>query len=480
MPSVKLRHLYRIFKSYRHMNQIKISEEFYHLISSLTKNEKRDFHIHLRTYDGDTMSKECFRLLCQNAIQSDEEMLTYIESPEAKRAWTQTKRYLFNKIIANLRRLNKDAENEASSLVIQANILAERGLYMAAVRRLKKALDIADEHDFSVLKLWIIEHLEKIPCAKLPKNYKDRDVIDTDKLTDQRQKLAKEIYEVGEMEFRYEQSEEVFNTYFVGAPDSVWLKYYRQHFMPTSERAGLLKKKSGGNRLFFIKDPSQSVVIWSGIVDKNPDDYYAKYKLGLSLFMRQDFQDLRTFLGTLDINKANLKEQMRIISLWQILLNNYLTAGIPLPYVDLGDIELSECPAAIEFVFISGCRHHFLGNTVFAKKAFTSISQLHNPKYRVDIIAASKIMHCLLVYESGDNDWAVNLLRSGRKYLERKGLLGEIEKRSFSVIKSLIDRYPPKIDKLQKAIEGADPFVVNYYYKSLVNALLPEPETRTA
>lgn len=142
-----------------------ISQSFqiFSLIKSLTKAEKRNFRIYAKRIQ-DAQDFKFLRLfdLIDGSEQIDDQ-LVLMKMNLTKSQFSNLKRHLYTQIIASLRMLHKEknANFKVREFIDYAYILYGKGLYVQALKILKKASDLAKKNHLIYMLLTIVE-LEKL------------------------------------------------------------------------------------------------------------------------------------------------------------------------------------------------------------------------------------------------------------------------------------------------------------------------------
>lgn len=163
------------------------------LIQSLTKAEKRNFKLYLKRIQKNVESTkfiQLFECLDKNPAIADESIRSYLQL-ERNSQLTNLRRHLYQHICTSLRldHIKKRKDIQIREWIDYAHILYGKGLYLEALKILKKAKDSAKGQNLDILHLDILEFEKLIETRHITRNLKGN----TDELTDQTTKRSKII-----------------------------------------------------------------------------------------------------------------------------------------------------------------------------------------------------------------------------------------------------------------------------------------------
>ncbi len=141
------------------------SGQLFQLIKSLTTAEKRNFRLYAKRNQGDDSMKflQLFDFLDKQKILDERAILTKLKDVDRKQL-PNLKRHLFTQILGSLHLVSKkrNLSIQGRDYITYAEILYERGLYLQSLKILEKALNIAENHGFEMMKLHILERQKLI------------------------------------------------------------------------------------------------------------------------------------------------------------------------------------------------------------------------------------------------------------------------------------------------------------------------------
>ena len=140
------------------------SEHVLNLIKSLSKAEKRNFRIYAKRIQNseELLFLRLFDLVDKQKSFDEQEIYANLGLTDRVQ-FSNLKRHLYTQIIASLRMLFKEkgANYKVREYVDYAYILYGKGLYLQALKILKKAKEMAKKHHLIYLQLTIIEFEKK-------------------------------------------------------------------------------------------------------------------------------------------------------------------------------------------------------------------------------------------------------------------------------------------------------------------------------
>jgi len=149
------------------------SSQVFSLVKSLTKAEKKNFRLYAKRIQdsGDLLFLRLFDLLDKQKELSEYDLLENLGSI-SKSQFSNLKRHLYSQIIASLRILHKEkrANFKVREYLDYAYILYGKGLYLQALKILKKAKVLAEKHHLIYLQLTIIEYEKTIETRHITRS----------------------------------------------------------------------------------------------------------------------------------------------------------------------------------------------------------------------------------------------------------------------------------------------------------------------
>jgi hypothetical protein len=139
---------------------MKKQDALFQLIKSLTRGEKRNFHILAQLTAGDKKYLQLFDVI-DNLEEYDElKILKKFKHDEKfEKQFAYNKNYLYNSILNSLAYFHKGIDAEYSSIILHVRILLEKNLYFQAKKLLNKAKEsvLSRERFEELLRLLSVE-----------------------------------------------------------------------------------------------------------------------------------------------------------------------------------------------------------------------------------------------------------------------------------------------------------------------------------
>ena len=140
---------------------MKPTDHLYQLIKSLTKSEKRYFKLYSQLQKGDKQYLRIIDSLEKMKGNYDEEKLKQIlvKKQINVEQFHVTKNYLYNLILKALRSYNdqKSISNKLKSLLAEAKILEQKGLYNQYEKKLKSAKSLSVKYEKHLVRLAVLD-----------------------------------------------------------------------------------------------------------------------------------------------------------------------------------------------------------------------------------------------------------------------------------------------------------------------------------
>ncbi len=150
---------------------MKRQDALFQLIKSLTRGEKRNFHILAQLTSGDKKYIQLFDVI-EGLEEYDEPKILkkFKLDPKFEKQFAYHKNYLYNAILNSLAYFHKGFEAEMSSITLQVRVLLEKNLFFQAKKLLNKAKESASAQEKfeELLKLLYME----VEILKITENIK--------------------------------------------------------------------------------------------------------------------------------------------------------------------------------------------------------------------------------------------------------------------------------------------------------------------
>lgn len=179
-------------------------KQFYLLLFSLSKAEKRHFKLLASLHEGEkkylAALDELERAVAPDMVLADDfELDEHTLKSRLARKGIQSpvravRAYLSGGIFRSLRLLEegKTKKDEAKTLLQEGIILERRALFEAAAQRFEAALELAEQYEFLPLGIEIIRHLQNVRAQQNLKNYREQILALCAKMEDMAAKMQTE------------------------------------------------------------------------------------------------------------------------------------------------------------------------------------------------------------------------------------------------------------------------------------------------
>ncbi|MFK8102605.1 MAG: hypothetical protein AB8G15_08770 [Saprospiraceae bacterium] len=149
------------------------SNQVFNLVKSLTKAEKRNFRLYAKRIqdNGALLFLQLFDVMDKQKVLKETEILTQL-GQIGKGQFSNLKRHLYAQIIASLRMLHKEkrANFKVREYLDYAYILYGKGLYLQALKLLRKASILANKHHLIYMQLTIVEFEKTIESRHITRS----------------------------------------------------------------------------------------------------------------------------------------------------------------------------------------------------------------------------------------------------------------------------------------------------------------------
>ena len=149
------------------------SDQVFKLIKSLSTAEKRNFRMYAKRIQDkqDLLFLKLFDLLDKQKELQEMQIREEL-GKLSKMQYSNLKRHLYSQIIASLRLIfrEKGANFKVREYIDYAYILYGKGLYLQALKILKKARELAEKHHLIYMQLTIVEFEKKIETRHITRS----------------------------------------------------------------------------------------------------------------------------------------------------------------------------------------------------------------------------------------------------------------------------------------------------------------------
>ena len=149
------------------------SLQVFNLIKSLSKAEKRNFRLYSKRImdKDDLLFLRLFDFMDKQKVLNEGQLLSQMGGI-SKEQYSNLKRHLYKQIISSLRMLHKDKQPnfKVREYLDFAYILYGKGLYLQALKILRKAKLLAQKHHLTYLQLTLIEFEKRIESRHITRS----------------------------------------------------------------------------------------------------------------------------------------------------------------------------------------------------------------------------------------------------------------------------------------------------------------------
>ncbi len=149
------------------------SNQVFNLVKSLTKAEKRNFRLYAKRIqdNGELLFLQLFDVMDKQKVLQEVEIKAQL-GQIGKSQFSNLKRHLYAQIIASLRIIHKEkrANFKVREYFDYAYILYGKGLYLQALKLLKKASTLAKQHHLIYMQLMIVEFEKTIESRHITRS----------------------------------------------------------------------------------------------------------------------------------------------------------------------------------------------------------------------------------------------------------------------------------------------------------------------
>lgn len=155
---------------------MKRSDDLFSLIKSLSRNERRYFHLFSQLQKGDKAYLALFRAMDKMNVYDEKVFREKNRDKEFIKNLAWRKHHLYNLILKSLGSYHESIDTEVYSLLHRTEILYEKGLYRQCRKILTKAKNIAVKYEMFHI-IFEILNWEDLIASKLFEVHAQRDII---------------------------------------------------------------------------------------------------------------------------------------------------------------------------------------------------------------------------------------------------------------------------------------------------------------
>lgn len=147
------------------------SDDLFKLVKSLSKNEKRYFHLFSGLQEGEKNYLDLFNAVDDQKEYDEKVFVKKFKEKSFTKNLAWRKHHLYDTILSALESYHTSQDTEVYSLIHRGEILLEKGLYKQALKVLAKAKAIAQKNETFTLLLEVLrwEEMVAIKLSDMPK-----------------------------------------------------------------------------------------------------------------------------------------------------------------------------------------------------------------------------------------------------------------------------------------------------------------------
>jgi len=158
-----------------------VKDQLRRLIKSLTKSEKRNFKLFAKRVGSNADSKfvQLFDLIDAQETADDEALLLQVADGQPGKL-SNLKRHLYQQVLVSLRlvHINKQTDIQIRQQIDFARILYGKGHYLDALRLLERIRSLAEENNYDLLLLEILEFQKLIEARHVTRSRQVKNKMD--------------------------------------------------------------------------------------------------------------------------------------------------------------------------------------------------------------------------------------------------------------------------------------------------------------
>ena len=467
------------------MKKEKKKDPLFSLIKSLSKSEKRQFKLYAGRLEGNTQSNFMALFVLMDKLNVYDEKLILARTGIKKQQISNTKAHLYRQILISLR-LSPIHQNSITQIREQidfATILYTKGLYKQSLRLLDKTKSVAVAKEQYNLAYEIIELEKVIESQYITRSMSDRadtlaieakNINQKNMVTSKLSNLSLQLYSWF-LKHGYARNDKDTQTVEQYYADRI-PKYKFSELGFTSKmylyQANLWQGFITQDFLSCYRNSQKLVQLFHDLPDmkKLHPVFYLKavnYLLE-SLFYLQKKDKFKEILDELtkEINEEKIfssenTQNLCFLYLYQHKINSfYLTGDFKKGTEFVKDvlIELDKTDKKIDahhvmlFYYKIACMYFGAGDYEHCIFYLNKIIKNKDLKMREDLLCYTRVLNLVAHYESGDDEYIEELIKSTYKFLLKMNNLYEVQRKMIKFLRNLSNLYPHELRKAFKEL----------------------------
>lgn len=448
---------------------MKVTDDLFQLIKSLTQSEKRFFKVYASLHHIKGDDNKYFKLF--NAIDKqktyDEELIRdKFRNEKFLKQLFVVKNYLYHTILKSLRVYNseKSKQNELIDILKDVQALYDKSLFKQCRKFLSKAKKIAYDYEIQSQILAVLDW-EKILARK--SSYADIDEKEMIKIYDEHSETTKNLENINEY-WKLTMKSFLLIKKHGDIRNKTELKKFNElikhPLLQSEKRATTFLSKTfylNIKGLYYITNKDYKNLLTYclrlvEITEANPllmkeDNYIASlHNLLIVQIELKKYEDaMVTFKKLRGLETKSLSSQTRIfITTYDMELNLYLKTGefekgiSLIPEIEEGLKRFKgriNKESEVMFAYNIGYIYFGLGNYDNTLKYINEIINDKELNIREDIQCFARILNLLVHFELGNYDLIESIIKSTRRYLSNKNKLNKFELITLNYFGKLIN-----------------------------------------
>lgn len=467
------------------MKKEKKKDPLFSLIKSLSKSEKRQFKLYAGRLEGNTQSNFMALFVLIDKIPVYDEKLILAKTGIKKQQISNTKAHLYRQILISLR-LSPIHQNSITHIREQidfATILYTKGLYKQSLRLLDKTKFVAVSKEQFNLAYEIIELEKVIESQYITRSMSDRadtlaveakNINQKNVITSKLSNLSLQLYSWF-LKHGYARNDKDTHTVEKYYKDRI-PKYVFSELGFTSKmylyQANLWQGFITQDFLSCYRNSQKLVQLFHDLPDmkKLHPVFYLKavnYLLE-SLFYLQKKDKFQEILDDLTkeihdekIFSSENTQNLCFLYLYQHKINSFYLTGEfnhGTEFVKDVLIELEKTDKKIDahhvmlFYYKIACMYFGAGDYEHCIFYLNKIIKNKDLKMREDLLCYTRVLNLVAHYESGDDEYIEELIKSTYKFLLKMNNLYEVQRKMIKFLRNLSNLYPHELRKAFKEL----------------------------
>lgn len=444
----------------------KSESDLFDLIKSLTKSEKKTITLYFRTHSiGYKDYVLLFEKMNSQSDYNEEEIIQFLKSKKVKSPLSKLKNYLQSVILKSLRFYYDDepTDNKIQTLILEADIFHNKGLIRLRNRKINNAKSIATQFQKNEWLLVVLDKQWKYQIDYQPPNeiiYESNQVIQKIQLKNKYRQLFQysyELYKKGSIrnqEIKVEWEELMKNSLLseFNKPSGIEEKYYYQNiYIAYLGRFNQISKARD-----FIENAVIELELQPDLIKESPSFYFSLISNEIAILCstkeiekaKKNLHKL-IFMKEQKLNKVeNTKIMKYISSSFRNIIYYYFdlklireAKQIVMDAEEFLKLSTSDNPYYQGLLLRVSIFYFYFENYKKALEFNQKILNMENANNRInnyDQISLAKIIHLIIHFELGNEEYLTYYLLSTYRFLYKTKRLYKTESLVLISMKKLV------------------------------------------